>query len=71
MEHILVNQIMKHLESNDILSKVQYGFRSCHSYEAQLLLTTNDLAAAIDNKLQEIWLFWTFRKLLTKWHMLD
>ena len=29
-----------------------YGFRSCHSFEAQLLLTTNDFAGAIDNKLQ-------------------
>ena len=34
MEHILVSQIMKHLESNNILSQVQYGFRSRHSCEA-------------------------------------
>ena len=50
MERILVNQIMKHLESNDILTDIQYGFRSRHSCEAQLFLTTNDLAKAIDNK---------------------
>ena len=52
MEHILVSQIMKHLQSCSILSEAQYGFRSHHSCEAQLLLTTNDLANAIDNKLQ-------------------
>ena len=52
MEHILVSQIMKHLESNNILVEVQHGFRSKHSCEAQLFLTTNDLAKAIDNKAQ-------------------
>ena len=52
MEHILVSQIMKHLQSYNILSEVQYGFRPFHSCEAQLLLTTNDLVKAIDNKLQ-------------------
>ena len=36
MEHILVRQIMKHIESNDILTDVQYGFRSKQSCEAQL-----------------------------------
>ena len=51
MEHIVVSQIMKHLQSY-ILSEVQYGFRPHHSCEAQLLLTTNDLVIAIDNKLQ-------------------
>ena len=43
---------MKHLQSYNILSEVQYGFRPHHSCEAQLLLTTNDLVIAIDNKLQ-------------------
>ena len=52
MEHILVSQIMKHLELNDTLTDVQYGFRSRHSCKAQLFFTTNDLAKAIDNKTQ-------------------
>ena len=52
MEHILVSQIMKHSQSYNILSEVQYGFRPHHSCEAQLLLTTTDLVNAIDNKLQ-------------------
>ena len=52
MKHILVSQIGKHLESNDVLTEVQYGFRSKHSCEAQLFLTTNDLTKVIDNKAQ-------------------
>ena len=52
MEHILVSQIMKHLQSYNILSEVQCGFRPYHSCEAQLLLTTDDLVNVIDNKLQ-------------------
>ena len=43
---------MKHLESNQILADVQYGFRSNRSCEAQLFLTVDDLARAVDNKLQ-------------------
>ena len=52
MEQILVSQIMKHLQSYNILSEVQCGFRPHHSCEAQLLLTTDDLVNAIDNKIQ-------------------
>ena len=41
---------MKHLELNNILTQVQHAFRSKHFCEAQLFLTTNDLAKAIDDK---------------------
>lgn len=41
-EHIVVSQIMKHLD--------QHRFTSEHTCEAQLFLPTNDLAKAIDNK---------------------
>ena len=34
------------------MSEVQYGFGPHHSCKAQLLLTTDDLVNAIDNKLQ-------------------
>jgi len=43
---------MKHLESNEILADVQYGFRSNHSCEAQLFLTIDDLTRAVENKFQ-------------------
>ena len=52
LEHILVSQIMKHLESNNILTDVQYGFRSKRSCEAQLFLAVDDFARAVDNKVQ-------------------
>ena len=42
---------MKHLDSN-ILNKIQHGFRFKHSCEAQLFLTTNDLAKVVENKVQ-------------------
>ena len=52
MEHIIVSQLMKHLESFNIIAENQFGFREHHSCESQLLLTVNDIATAINNKLQ-------------------
>ena len=52
LEYVLVSQIMKHLEVNEILVKEQYGFRSSRSCEAQLFLTIDDLTRALENKLQ-------------------
>ena len=52
LAHVLVSQIMKLLETNEILAEVQYGFRSNRSCEAQLFLTIDDLTRALDNKLQ-------------------
>ena len=52
MEHVIVSHIMKHLEFNNILSNTQFGFRSRHSCETQLLITIDDLARALNNKLQ-------------------
>ena len=43
---------MHHLEVHNILLDTQFGFRSKHSCESQLLLTTTDLAKAIDRGLQ-------------------
>jgi len=52
MEHILVSQIMKHLEDNNILSDSQFGFRSKHSCESQLFITINDIAKGMDENHQ-------------------
>ena len=52
LEHILVSQIMKHLETNSILCNNQYGFRARRSCESQLLLTIDDFARALNSKLQ-------------------
>ena len=52
MEHILVSQIMKHLEDQNILSESQFGFRHKHSCESQLFITVNDIAKQMDNNHQ-------------------
>ena len=54
---------MKHLESNDILTDVQYKFRSRPSCE---VLTTNDLAKAIDNNTQVDMAILDFSKVFDK-----
>jgi len=51
MEHILNSEIMKHLEAHSIFAPCQFGFRSAHSCESQLLTVTDDLPRALNNKL--------------------
>ena len=48
MEHIIVSQIMKHLEKNNILTDSQFGFKAHHSCESQLFVTINEIAKAMD-----------------------
>ena len=43
---------MKHLQTNNILSDVQHGFRNKRSSESQLLLTTNDFVIGLNEGLQ-------------------
>jgi len=43
---------MKHLETHNVLCNNQFGFRSRHSCESQLLLTIDDFACALNNRLQ-------------------
>ena len=50
IEHIIVSQIIKHLEKNNILTDSQFGFRAHHSCESQLFVTINDIAKAMDEK---------------------
>ena len=45
MEHILVSNMMKHLELNNILHPLQHGFRKNYSCETQLLSLFQDLAS--------------------------
>ena len=52
MEHIIVSQIMNHLENHNILTDSQFGFRTLHSCESQLFVTVDDIAKAMDGKLQ-------------------
>ena len=41
---------MHHLDSHNILLDTQFGFRSYHSCESQLLLTIDNLARGINNR---------------------
>ena len=52
LEHILSSQIMHHLESNDIICTIQFGFRNKNSCESQLLITVDDFAKALNSKKQ-------------------
>jgi len=42
-EHVLCTHIRSHLDKHGILTPGNHGFRSHHSYESHLLLTTHDL----------------------------
>ena len=48
MEHILCHNIMNYFESNHILNDYQYGFRSSHSCQAQLISIIEELQLALD-----------------------
>ena len=52
MEHILVSNIMTHLEEHDILYQWQHGFRSKRSTETQFLTFIHELSQNFDRKKQ-------------------
>ena len=43
---------MNHFDCYSVLTDRQHGFRSKHSTESQLIITTQDLAQSLNNKLQ-------------------
>ena len=57
---------MKHLKEHNILSDSQFGFRSQHSCESQLFVTINDIAKAMDEKLQVDAVILDFSKVFDK-----
>ena len=52
LEHIICKQIMSHFSENKILTPVQHGFRSKHSCESQLLITTDEFVQNFESKTQ-------------------
>ena len=52
LERIIHANIMKHLNSLNILSKCQYGFRAKHSTELQLLHTVHDFVSNLNTRIQ-------------------
>ena len=52
LEHLVVSQIMKHLDGNNILHENQNGFRAKRLCESQLLLTTDEISKYMNQGLQ-------------------
>ena len=52
LEHIIFTNIMNHFDCYSVLTDRQHGFRSKHSTESQLIITTHDLAQSLNKKLQ-------------------
>ena len=44
LEHVLVSNIVKHLEEQKVLYDLQHGFRQGRSWETQLIMLVEDLA---------------------------
>ena len=51
-EHIVVYNVLKHLERHNILTDCQHGFRAKRSCETQLLTLVHELANSLDKKQQ-------------------
>ena len=66
MEHIIVSNLMKYLEIQNILFPLQHGFRRNHSCESQLLPLFQDLASSRPTAQTDICLSWTLAKLSTR-----
>ena len=45
---MLVRQMLRHFDDENIISDKQHGFRKGHSCETQLIITVNDLLASAD-----------------------
>ena len=52
IEHIICTHIIHHLDTHNILSKLQHGFRSRHTCVSQLTITINDLLTHRDKRTQ-------------------
>ena len=52
LEHIIVTNIMTHMDNHHLFTDSQHGFRQKRSCETQLLITTSDLANALNDKKQ-------------------
>ena len=52
LEHIIIRAIMDHVDFHNILNHFQYGFRTGHSCETQLINTIEDLAKGVNNRQQ-------------------
>ncbi|MGB1915940.1 MAG: RNA-directed DNA polymerase, partial [Paracoccaceae bacterium] len=52
MEHIIHSSIISHLDSTNVLTDTQHGFRKNRSCESQLILTVHDSAKSLNDSKQ-------------------
>ena len=52
IEHVIVNNVMKHLDTHQILTDCQHGFRMRRSCETQLVTLIHELLSALDEGTQ-------------------
>lgn len=50
MEHVVLSNIMDHLEKHTILNDMQHGFRQKRSCETQLITTIDDFANCLNER---------------------
>ena len=62
---------MNHFDFYLVLTDRQHGVRVEHSTESQLIITTQDLAQSLNNKLQVDMIILDFSKNLTLCHITD
>ena len=66
LEHIVVAQIIDHLDHQKIIHENQHGFRSRRSCESQLLLTTDDIVRSMNQSHQVDMVILDFAKAFDK-----
>ena len=66
LEHIVVSNILKHLDENNILVDCQHGFRAKRSCETQLLTLAHELADNLHNGIQTDLIILDFSKAFDK-----
>ena len=66
MEHVIVSQLMGHLNTNNIFYDLQHGFRDKCSCETQLLALVHELAHGVNANKQTDMAILDFSKHLTK-----
>ena len=50
IEKVIVAQLLRHMEDNNLLEKMQSAYRKAHSTETALLRVQNDILKAVDGK---------------------
>ena len=66
LEHIVVSNMVKHLEIHDILVDCQHGFRAKRSYETQLISLTHELINNLHSGIQNDLIILDFSEVFDK-----